>query len=136
MIRDWERAVRAGDVENVRRLADLGANIDAKDRYGQTALMIAAKYGRTAAMRLLLERGAALDVTAKYGLSALMLATVNRHPEIVRNLVDAGADLTLRGSGAPGFHKKTALDLARDGGDQTTAMILEEAERRRAERPA
>lgn len=118
----------------MRRLADAGADLDAKDRYGQTALMLAARHGRTAMVQLLLERGAARDVTAKYGLSALMLAVVNRHIEVVRALVDAGADLSKRGSGAPGFFGKTALDLARGQGDETMAALIEQAERRHADR--
>ena len=43
---------------------------------------------------------------------ALMLAAINGRTEVVRILVDTGADLGLRGTGAPGFAGKTALDLA------------------------
>src|SRR5207248_8244131 len=61
---------------------------------------------------LLIVQGAALDHTAKYGLSALMLAAVRGHTDVVSRLIDAGADVSLRGTGAPGFAGKTALDLA------------------------
>jgi uncharacterized protein len=110
--RDWEQAVRRGDVKCLRRLLTAGAEINARDRYGQTALMIAARGGKSSVVHLLLENGAALDYTAKYGLSALMLAVIGGHIDIVRALVEAGADLTIRGTGAPGFAAKTALDLA------------------------
>jgi ankyrin repeat protein len=89
-----------------------GADVNARDRYGQTGLMRAAHRGHRDVVEILLERGAALDVTAKYGLSALMLAVIAGHVAIVRLLVRAGADLTLRGRGAPGFMGKTAYDLA------------------------
>jgi ankyrin repeat protein len=112
MKRDWEQAVRLGDVECLRRLLTAGADINARDRYGQTALMIAALGGVSSVVRLLVENGAALNHTAKYGLSALMLAVIGGHVDIVRALVEAGADLTIRGTGAPGFAAKTALDLA------------------------
>ena len=39
---DWERAVRRGDLDCLKRLLTAGADINARDRYGQTALMIAA----------------------------------------------------------------------------------------------
>jgi ankyrin repeat protein len=109
---EWEAAVRAGDVKTVERLSDAGFDIDALDRYGQTALMLAAMEGHTAVVRVLVARGAKLNHTAKYHLTALMLAVLNGHEHIVRELAGAGADLSLRGSGAPGFHGKTALELA------------------------
>ena len=112
MTREWEQAVRRGDVECLRRLLMAGADPNARDRHGQTALMIAAHTGESRVVGFLLENGAALDHTAKYGLSALMLAVIAGHAEIVRALVEAGADRTLRGTGAPGFAGKTALELA------------------------
>ena len=112
----WEGAVTNGDVDAVRDLIGAGADVDARDRYGQTALMLAAHGGHRAIVALLVERGAALDVSAKYGLSALMLAIVAGHADVARLLARAGADLRLRGTGAPGFAGKTAYDLARERG--------------------
>ena len=109
---EWQAAVKAGDVETLERLLAAGHDIDARDEHGQTALMVAAREGRTAVVRFLAGRGADLNHTAKFHLTALMLAVINGRAAIVRALVDAGADLTVRGTGAPGFHDKTALDLA------------------------
>jgi ankyrin repeat protein len=109
---DWEQAVVSGDVSRLRALLDSGVDIDARDRYKQTALMLAAHRGHEPAVALLIERGAALDNTAKYGLSALMLAVVAGHQDIARRLADAGANLRIQGTGAPGFSGKTAYDLA------------------------
>ena len=89
------------------------------------ALMRLARVGAIEAVRVLLDAGAQLDHTAKYRLSALMLAVLNRHHEIVRMLIAAGADLTLKGSGAPGFAGKTALDLATQSGDDEMVRLLE-----------
>jgi ankyrin repeat protein len=113
---DWERAVTGGDVETVRRLLRSGVDIDALDRYGQSALMLAAHRGHQAVVETLIADGADLDVTAKYGLSALMLAVVAGHGAIAQVLARAGANLSLEGSGAPGFAGKTACDLAVAGG--------------------
>lgn len=108
----WERAITRGDVEASRQLLRAGASINARDRYGQTALMLAAHYGHRELVGLLIEHGADLNVTAKYHLSALMLAVVAGHTDVARVLARAGADLGIRGSGAPGFLGQTAYDLA------------------------
>ena len=108
----WERAVRRGDVQAVRELLRSGADVDARDRHGQTALMLAAHRGHAEIAVLLVEAGADLNVTAKYNLTALMLAIVAGHAAVARALITAGADLDVRGTGAPGFAGKTAYDLA------------------------
>jgi uncharacterized protein len=110
--REWEDAVNRGAIVELQRLLTSGADINARDGHGQTALMLAARDGHSALVAWLIEHGAALDHTAKFGLSALMLAVIRQHVAIVRELTDAGADRSVRGTGAPGFAGKTALDLA------------------------
>ena len=112
MTHEWKNAVCFGRIDVLQGLLAAGADIDARDEHGQSALMLAAVAGREPVVKWLVERDARLDLTAKYGLSALMLAVVNGHVEVVRTLVRAGANPELRGSGAPGFAGKTALDLA------------------------
>lgn len=108
----WRDAVIDGDADVVRALLAHGARVDARDRYGQTALMLAAHRGHEAVIGVLVDAGADLNVTAKYGLSALMLAVVGGHVACARAIARAGADRTLRGTGAPGFAGMTAYDLA------------------------
>jgi ankyrin repeat protein len=86
--------------------------------------MLAAHGGQLATVHLLIDHGANLNVTAKYGLSAVMLAVVAGHQEIALALARAGADLTLRGTGAPGFAGKTAADLAAERGWNDLAIAL------------
>jgi uncharacterized protein len=112
----WEDAIKCGDVGIVLDLLGRGANVDARDRYGQTALMLAAHAGRRELVATLIAHRANLNITAKFGLSALMLALVAGHAEVARLLAKAGADLSLRGAGAPGFAGKTAYDLAVERG--------------------
>lgn len=112
MTREWEGAVHRGSIEDLQRLLTNGADIDARDGHGQTALMLAAVEGYGHLVGWLVEGGAALDHTAKYGLSALMLSVIGGHVDVVRRLTDAGASVSLRGTGAPGFAEKTALDRA------------------------
>src|SRR5262245_2067954 len=108
----WKRAVTNGDVEAVQRLLRSGANVNARDRHGQTALMLAAHHGHHEVVDLLVGAGADLNVTAGYSLTALMLAIVAGHAAIAQRLARAGTDLGVRGTGAPGFTGKTVYDLA------------------------
>src|SRR5262245_57944496 len=130
MTREWEAAVHRGSLDDLKQLAERGADINARDRHNQTALMLAATAGHTAVVEWLVRCGAALDHAAKYSLSALMLAVVRGHGEIVRILADAGADVTLRGTGAPGFAGLAALDLAVAKNDREMIDLLAAAERR------
>ena len=124
MTTGWADAVRRGDLAAVRAQLAAGADIDARDAHGQTALMNAARDGQAALVHLLTENGADLNHHAKYGLTAVMIAVIRGHAEVVRILVEAGADLTPQGTGAPGFSGKTAEDLARERGDDTMIRLL------------
>lgn len=82
-------AVRKGDAAAVTALLDKGADVNAKFRYGQTALFKAAERGHTAVVKVLLDRGA--DVTVKdtfYSATARYWAISNNHAEIVRLLFE------------------------------------------------
>ena len=124
MIKKLQEAARGGRAKDIEELIGLGADVNAKDRYGQTALMLAANRGYNIVVELLIEHGAELNVTAKYGLSAIMLAVIGGHVHVIRALAEAGADVTLRGTGDAGFYNKTAYDLAADRGDLDDVMDL------------
>lgn len=114
MDREWQRAAQTGDASRLSEMLEDGADVDALDGHGQTALMIAARNGHFEAVCMLIDADADIDHTAKHNLSALMLAVLNDHLDIVEQLVTAGADLEIQGSGAPDFAGKTALELAED----------------------
>ena len=122
---EFERAAVTGDVPALERRLTAGADVNAKDRYGQTALMLAAHRGHLDVVQALLRHGANPDATAKYGLSALMLAIVAGYEAVARALARAGADPALRGTGAPGFAGKTAHDLAQERGMTALGEELE-----------
>lgn len=122
--REWERAAEQGDAPALRSQIVAGADVDALDRFGQSALMLAARGGHLEAVEALIAAGAKLNTTAKFGLSATMLAVINDHQSVARALAAAGADLSIAGSGAPGFAGKTAAALALDRGLKELAAEL------------
>ena len=123
----WHLAVKRGDVRTVRDLLAAGTDPDARDRYGQTGLMLAAYAGHRQVVAELVDAGARLDVVAKFGMSALMMAIVGGQVEVALQLAQAGADRTIRGTGPPGFAGKTAADLARERGMKVLVAELESA---------
>lgn len=92
-------AVRKGDAAAVTAALDKGADVNAKFRYGQTALFKAAERGNAEIVKVLLARGA--DVTVKdtfYGATARTWAMNGNHFEVVRLLFEkdpSGADEVL-----------------------------------------
>lgn len=87
----WE-AARKGDVAAVTSLLDQGADVNAKFRYGTTALFKASERGHAGVVKVLLARGA--DATVKdtfYSATALTWALQNDHFEVVRALLEKDA---------------------------------------------
>jgi ankyrin repeat protein len=84
----WE-AVRKGDLALVTSLLDKGADVNAKFRYGTTALFKAAERGYLEIVKLLLARGA--DASVKdtfYGATAMTWALENGHADVVSALLE------------------------------------------------
>lgn len=69
-------AADAGDLGELRRLLDGGADIDEKDNDGWTALHWVANQGHTACARFLLDSGADIDAEDVGGWTALYLAAL------------------------------------------------------------
>jgi len=121
---EWEQAAKRGDASSLTSQIAAGVDVNALDRFGQSALMLASQRGHLEAVRILIDAGADLDTTAKFGLSATMLAVINHHESVARELAAAGANLRIVGSGAPGFAGKSAAELARDRGLDALANAL------------
>jgi len=122
----WEDAVGRGAVDELRDMLGRGIPVDARNRHGQTGLMMAAHAGHHDAVRLLIAHGADLNASAKYGLTPLMLAVVAGHPDVARTIAEAGADLARQGTGPPGF-AKTAHAMAVERGMTDLAAVLKPA---------
>jgi len=76
--------------EVMQLLIDKGAQVNAQDTQGYTALMIAAKVGQMAGVEFLLAKGASVNLKNNNGQTALKLArTVHENKQIINaNLVE------------------------------------------------
>jgi hypothetical protein len=98
-----------GDVYEVRRLLDAGADVNTRQWDRQTILMEAIGYQRLEVVKLLLVRGAAVNVRDKYGGTPLIDAASCGSAEIVKVLLAHGADIR-----AKDRDNRTALGWAKE----------------------
>jgi ankyrin repeat protein len=79
-------------------LLNRGANIEAKNKGGNTALHLAALRDHETMARLLLGGGADIEATNRYGHTALHLA-YQRHQTVAKLLLDRGANIAAKDEG-------------------------------------
>jgi ankyrin repeat protein len=79
----------------------LAAQVDRQDRFGRTALALAASRGDEEVARLLLESGADPNRPGERGATPLVLAARQGHPEVADVLLSAGAEASPRGRTTP-----------------------------------
>ncbi|HJT65411.1 MAG TPA: ankyrin repeat domain-containing protein [Pyrinomonadaceae bacterium] len=84
-------AVRKGDVAAVTAALDRGADVNAKFRYGTTALFKAAERGYVEVTKVLLDRGADVKVEDTfYHATAFSWALDGKHVEVIKLLLQKG----------------------------------------------
>jgi serine/threonine-protein phosphatase 6 regulatory ankyrin repeat subunit B len=89
-------SARKGDTAGVKALIDKGADVNAKNKDGDTALMSASLKGHTEIVKALIEKGADVNAKDKAGWTALMSASFYGYIEIVRALLNKGADVNAK----------------------------------------
>ena len=103
------RAAQAGDIDGLKAALTAGAEVNAPDAQGWTALMHAVNKGYPLLIATLLSAGTNPDLRAPDGATALFIAALHGHSEIVAQLMRAGADASI-----PGPKDRTPLDVARN----------------------
>ena len=115
-------AVKTGDAAEVRRLLALGADADVVVEDERTALLHAARYGRTDVALALLDAGANLNAVDSAGWTPLMNAVRCGDTELALALVRAGADVNVAG-----WMGVTALSAAASLGQAAVVPALLDA---------
>ena len=111
------RVAESGDVDELQRLLPRVIDVNARNRYGMTALMKAAFFGHEAVVRVLLERGADPNVARNDSFTALAIAAFFGHAGTVNTLIEFGArteTLTRAGASARAWARaRTFEEVAR-----------------------
>ncbi|QQS37082.1 MAG: serine hydrolase [Ignavibacteriales bacterium] len=99
-------AVLQGNLEAVNQHIKAGTDLNEKDQFGSTPLIIAATFGKTKIAEALINAGADLNVTNNELSTPLHIASFFCRTEIVRALLENGADKSLRN-----INGSTAFDI-------------------------
>ncbi len=91
---DLWRLAETDDIEQLKYVLARGADINACNSDGVTALMRAAYCGRAQMACALVDHGADLNAARTDGFTPLMLAAFFGHADVVRALLERGADLS------------------------------------------
>jgi len=101
--------VKTGTLQSIQAAIDQGADLNARDDHGWTALMCAVQSNQNPeTIPPLLKAGADINAHDKDGMILLMVAAWNNeNPEVIITLLKAGADAKAKNKWG-----KTAFDLA------------------------
>jgi ankyrin repeat protein len=113
---DFFEAVKEGKKADIERLLKKGADMEARDEEGRTALMIAARNGRTDICAMLLAKGADIESGGVYyGWTPLMWAAWGKNTETCAFLIEKGANVN-----ATNKYGRNALMIIAKSGDEYT----------------
>ncbi len=91
-----DEAVAQGNIDVIQQHIDAGTDLNAKNPFGSTPLMVATVFNQTEAALALIEGGPDLSVTDNDGSTALHIASFLCRTEVTQALLDNGADRTVR----------------------------------------
>jgi hypothetical protein len=99
-------AALQGNIDVIGQHIKAGSDLNEKDMYGSTPLIIAVTFDKTEVARALIEAGADMTITNNEGSNPLHLAAFFCRTEIVEALLKNGADKNLRNNSG-----STALEI-------------------------
>jgi ankyrin repeat protein len=95
-VRQYLNAAGRGDLAAVEALLAKGADVNAKDAFGMTALEAASETGHLDVVQALIDRGADVNAKDNGGLTALIRASLLGHLDVVQALIAKGADVNAK----------------------------------------
>jgi ankyrin repeat protein len=125
--------------DTVRFLLDIGVDVNASNKEGWTALLLAAEKGYSSVARVLLDRGANIEAKCDCpswdggGWTALMIAIKLGHNEVMQLLLDKGANVNAKNHNtgetalitAAGHDASTTVTALLDKGAEVNAKTVE-----------
>jgi ankyrin repeat protein len=121
-------AARWGRMDLVEELLKTGLDVDERNEFGDTPLMLAASGGQNDVVGYLIERGADVNAVSGFkGATPLIYCVAALHRDrvyraVIERLLKAGASGSLELRDATG---RTALDWAKDGRPPEVIALIE-----------
>ena len=94
--RALRKAAKEGNIEAVKQHLATGADVNAKNKVGQTPLYRAALYSQKEIVELLIAGGANVNAKDMNGMTPLHRAAHEGYKEIVKLLIDEGTDVNAK----------------------------------------
>ncbi|MDK2972894.1 MAG: uncharacterized protein PWP23_2649 [Candidatus Sumerlaeota bacterium] len=102
-------AALKGDTAMIQQHIDFGSDLNAKDEYGSTPLIVATTFGQDAAALALINAGADTAIANQDGSTPLHTAAFFCRTDVLRALLDKGADRQARNNmGATAYDSAAA----------------------------
>ncbi len=114
------KAVKTGTIKEVINALENGANINARDEYGNTPLMYVAWRGENNILHELLKRKADVTIQNKLGWFAMMCSASAGHIVTTMILFTFAPQMIFKKN----IEKHSAIDKANHNNHQTVAIIL------------
>jgi CubicO group peptidase (beta-lactamase class C family) len=110
-------AALQGNVEAIRQHIAAGSDLNEKDMYGSTPLIVAATFGKTEVAKALIGAGADMEIGNNESSTPLHVAAFFCHTEVVETLLENGANRHARS-----IDGATAFDIAASPFDDLKAI--------------
>lgn len=91
--------IKHGDLLGIRAFISSGANVDARNRFGWTPLMLAVSKGHGPIIDFLISAGADVNAANGFGGSPLAYASLEGRLDVIESLLKAGADVNVQPHG-------------------------------------
>ena len=119
---ELHHAARRGNTPRINELLADGADVNARDEHGRTALHLAASHDNHACIARLRADGSDIDARDEHGSTPLIAAARHGAEQAVTTLIELGADPSIRNK-----DDATALEAALDVGNAKVVETLLEA---------
>jgi len=107
------------DIQVIQKLIQEGANVNIRDGWNDTPLILACQENNKALAQLLIEKGANLNAKGHDGNTPLIIACKEKYKELVQLLIEKGVNLN-----AHNENGETALTIACQQNDEPIATLL------------
>ncbi|MCI0745230.1 MAG: ankyrin repeat domain-containing protein [Verrucomicrobia subdivision 3 bacterium] len=95
----FHELIKKGDIIAIRDLVESGMDVNIRNRFEWTPLMVAANEGHGPIVEYLISKGADVAAVNKFGASALAYAALRGECRAIQMLLDAGAPIDVQPHG-------------------------------------